>query len=192
MRWPACLLVAMVGCRNESAAPSLRQTVAPSAAPVPGRAARAAASGGKADLGQPAPVGGKWLSCYGSFAPRNDPRLDVERLAEACGPPNGMVKVTSFDGDVSADAGAAPEHRFSARAGECFRVFAVAGSTVEDLDVEVLDSRRGRVAFDEGDDRWPIVEPDRSFCAFDAGEQSIRVTASHGAGRYAIELWKLP
>jgi hypothetical protein len=101
-----------------------------------------------------------------------------------------MIKVKRFEGDVRADAGPSA-HRFAARAGECFRVFAVADPAVEDLDLELFDARGRRVAFDDGDDRWPIVEPDGPWCSFDATELSMRVTASHGGGRYAIELWKL-
>jgi hypothetical protein len=102
-----------------------------------------------------------------------------------------MVRVASFSGELHADAGSPRQHRFSAREGECFRVFAVGDPKIDDLDVEVLDSSRRRIAFDDGDDRWPIVKPDGPFCVFEAGEQSIRVGAAHGGGRYAVELWKL-
>jgi hypothetical protein len=101
-----------------------------------------------------------------------------------------MVKVASFSGELVQDAGLPREHRHSAREGECFRVFAVADPKIDDLDVEIFDSSR-RIAFDEGDDRWPIVKPDGPFCVFEAGEYSIRVRAPHGGGRYALELWKL-
>jgi hypothetical protein len=189
VRW-LLLPVAILGCR-EHPSPPPGGDLAPSTTPAPsGSGPRAAAGQPRRDTARPAPVGGKWLSCYGSFAPRSDPRLDVGRLGEACGPPNGMTKTKSFDGEVRADAGV-PGHRFAARAGECFRVFAVADPAVEDLDLELFDAQGRRVAFDEGDDRWPIVKPDGPWCSFDAGELSIRVTASHGAGRYALEVWKL-
>jgi hypothetical protein len=183
------LPVAVFGCREHAPTPPAGEGVGASAAAS--SSTRRPAERRPREPVRPAPVGGKWLSCYASFAPRSDPRLDVERLSEACGPSNGMVKVKGFAGELRADAGPAPVHRFAARAGECFRVFAVADPAIEDLDLELFDARGRRVAFDEGDDRWPIVEPDGPFCGFDAGEQSISVTASHGAGRYAIELWKL-
>ena len=205
--WLLCLgSILVVGCRKDpqgsnpvenaqgpSAAPTIYPAPSSGASPEASGAPGAAASSGRRAraLGQPAPVGGRWLSCYGSFAPRGDPELDVERLAQACGPPNGMVKVASFTGELAADAGLPREHRHPAREGECFRVFAVAGSQLDDLDVEILDSSRKRIAFDEGDDRWPVVKPDGPFCVFEGGDHSIRVSAPHGGGRYAVQLWKL-
>jgi hypothetical protein len=196
VRWLVCLSpILVLGCRKEPPEPRPAEIAQSSAAPTwlgtsAGPAPSASARPPRA-LGQPSPVGGGWLSCYGSFAPRGDPRLDVERLGQACGPPNGMVKVASFAGELADDAALPRDHRLSAREGECFRVFAVADPTIADLDVEIFDSSRKRIAFDEGDDRWPIVKPDGPFCVFDAGEYSIRVRAPHGAGRYAVELWKL-
>jgi hypothetical protein len=189
--WLSSILV--LGCRKDppdsDPAEIARSSAAPQASAGP--AVSAASARRPRALGQPSPVGGRWLSCYGSFAPRGDPRLDVERLGLACGPPNGMVKVASFGGDLAADAGPPREHRQPAREGECFRVFAVGDPKIDDLDVEVLDPSRKRIAFDDGDDRWPVVKPDGPFCVFEAGEHSIRVTAQHGGGRYALEVWKL-
>jgi hypothetical protein len=193
VRWLVCLSpILLLGCRKdppdahpaEIAQPDAAPQV--SAGPVPPASVRRPRA-----LGQPSPVGGRWLSCYGSFAPRGDPRLDVERLGQACGPPNGMVKIASFTGELAPDAGPPREHRHSAREGECFRVFAVADPKILDLDVEIFDPSRKRVAFDDGDDRWPIVKPDGPFCVYEAGEYSIRVQAPHGGGRYVLDLWKL-
>jgi hypothetical protein len=193
VRWLVSLsLLVLTGCRKDPPEPAPPEVVRSSAlASASASAAGPVGSRRREALGRPAPVGGRWLSCYGSFAPQSDPRLDVGRLAQACGPPNGMVKAASFAGELHADAGPPGEHRYTAREGECFRVFAVADPAIEDLDIEVFDSSRRRVAFDDGDDRWPVVRPDGPFCAFDAGEQLIRVKAAHGGGRYAIELWRL-
>jgi hypothetical protein len=189
--WLSSILV--LGCRKEPPESNPAENPRPSASPQAsgGQAVSAGSVRRQRALGQPSPVGGRWLSCYGSFAPRGDPRLDVERLAQACGPPNGMVKVASFAGDLAPDAGVPREHRHPAREGECFRVFAVGDPKIDDLDVEILDPSRKRIAFDDGDDRWPIVKPDGPFCAVEPGEHSVRVTAQYGGGRYAVELWKL-
>jgi hypothetical protein len=189
--WLSSILV--LGCRKDPPDSDPAEFAQSSAAPQASGGPAVSGSGARRPraLGQPSPVGGRWLSCYGSFAPRGDPRLDVERLGLSCGPPNGMVKVASFGGELAADAGPVREHRQLVREGECFRVFAVGDPKIDDLDVEVLDPSRKRIAFDDGDDRWPIVKPDGPFCVFEAGEHSIRVRAQHGRGRYAVELWKL-
>jgi hypothetical protein len=123
--------------------------------------------------------------------PRNDPKLDVMRLGLLCGPSNGMKKAHEAVGQAVPQAGAASEHRFPASAGDCFRVFAVAEPSVQDLDVEVLDPAGKRVAWDTSDDRWPIALPDGPFCALSDGEYRAVVRAASGSGRYAIEVWRL-
>ena len=139
---------------------------------------------------RPAPVGGWWLRCYSSFQPRTDPRADVARLAAACGNTNGMKRVRAEEGGELVQGGRRA-HLFHASAGRCYRIFAVAEPSVGDLDLEVYAPDGRRVAFETGDDRWPIVEPDRPFCAFDDGQHRLAVHAQRGTGRYAFEIWSL-
>lgn len=108
-----------------------------------------------------------------------------------CGPSNGMKKLTTAKDVELTTAGAPREHRWQAEAGDCYRIFAVAEPSVEDLDVEVFDPGGKRIAFDTSDDRWPIVQPDGAFCAFVAGEYRAIVRAQRGSGKYSIEIWRL-
>jgi hypothetical protein len=149
------------------------------------RAAVAADAGNASE-----PVGGRWVSCYANFRATSRPERDVERLAASCGPPNGMVP----DGPIAAgDAGdVATDHRLEARAGDCFRIFAVADSFVGDLGVEVINPRGNAVTWDRNGDRWPILNPDGPFCLFEAGIFTVRVRALQGRGRYAMQVWRLP
>jgi hypothetical protein len=91
-----------------------------------------------------------------------------------------------------ARAGPPSTHRFQARRGECYRLFAVAGRGVTDLDVAVRSSRGSRVAKDHGEDRWPVVHPERPFCTFDDDTFTVQFTAGRGAGSYAAQVWRLP
>jgi hypothetical protein len=95
------------------------------------------------------------------------------------------------EGEIE-DSGLLREHRFNVRAGECFRIFAVGEPSIEDLDIEVFGPNGRRLAFDNGDDRWPVVQPDGPFCTFETGEHQARVRVARGSGRYAIEIWRLP
>lgn len=165
------------------ASPAPDPPAAPDASSVPG-------PDGAADA-RAAPVGGNWLKCYASFRPRADPKLDVLRLGTLCGPSNGMRKVTDAREAEVADGGAGREHRWAARSGDCYRIFAVGDPSVEDLDVEVYDPRGARIAWDTSDDRWPIVKPDGPFCVFSDGDYRAVVRAQRGAGRYAVEIWRL-
>ena len=132
------------------------------------------------------------MRCYASFQPRTDPKSDVTRLAALCGPSTGMQRLLDArEGEIE-DSGLLREHRFSARAGECFRIFAVGQPSIEDLDVEVFGPNGRRLALDTGEDRWPVVQPDGPFCTFEAGEHRAEVRVQRGSGRYAIEIWRLP
>ncbi len=186
-----------LGCRSEPSPPpaassSARAAPAAEARPAPVAAASVAPSSEPPPVaGDAAPVGGNWLKCYANFQPRTTPELDVARLGLMCGPSNGMRKVAEVKRARAGAARGEQEHRFTAQAGECFRIFAVGEPSIEDLAVEVLDPKGNRIAFDTGDDRWPVVKPDGPFCVFDDGEYRARVRAQRGAGGYAIEIWRL-
>ncbi|MCC6903976.1 MAG: hypothetical protein IT377_33725 [Polyangiaceae bacterium] len=193
-----CVVLAVSGCRGSGAAPgapsasaSASVTAPPPSAPRPepaGSGSAPAPAPATPDAGGAAPSGGNWLKCYAQFQPRTRPDLDVMRLGLMCGPSNGMRKAAESRESASSEP---KEHRFQAEAGDCYRIFAVAEPSVEDLDVEVFAPNGTRVAFDTSDDRWPVVQPDRPFCVFDAGEFRAVVRAQRGQGRYNIEIWRL-
>ena len=201
LRWIVLVGFVALSCRDRDPAPapappqSARPLVSPpkvsgspsTSAPEP----VAPAFDAGAPDGRAAPVGGNWLRCYASFAPRTDPELDVMRLGLLCGPSNGMRKLTDARESKLRDGGAAREHRFAAQAGDCYRIFAVGEPSVEDLDVEVFNPKGARIAWDTSDDRWPVVAPDGPFCVFSEGEHRAVVRAQRGAGRYAVEIWRL-
>jgi hypothetical protein len=140
----------------------------------------------------PVRVGGPWVRCYGGFHPSGDPVKDVTRLSILCGPENGMKRLSKqpFEGTVAA-GGPAVSEGFAARRGECYRVFAVAEPTVQDLDVVVRSSRGAPLAAEHGEDAWPIVQPDRPFCPLEDDRYTVEVSAKRGGGRFAAEVWVL-
>ncbi len=150
----------------------------------------------------PVRVGGPWVRCYGGFHPTGEPVKDVTRLSLLCGPENGMRRLSTrpLEGRVAA-GGPGVSETFEARRGECYRVFAVAeterdggaGSDpgVGDLDVVVRSSRGSAIAADHGEDAWPIVQPDRPFCALEDDRYTLEVSAKRGGGRFAAEVWVL-
>jgi hypothetical protein len=151
--------------------------------------------GGAEQLGPleaPVRVGGPWVRCYGNFHPSGDPLRDVTRLSLLCGPSNGMKRITeqAMSGSVS-EGGAPTTSTLPAKLGECYRVFAVAEPSVADLDVAVQSSRGTLIAADHGEDAWPIVQPDRPFCALEDDTLSIVVSAKKGSGRFAAEVFRL-
>ena len=147
---------------------------------------------GERDVAPPVRIGGPWVRCYGSFHPGGDPVKDVTRLALLCGPENGMRRLSKapFEGAVAEGAPGATS-TFEAKRGECYRVFAVADATVNDLDVTVHSSRGAPVAADHGEDAWPIVQPDRPFCPLENDRYTLEIAAHRGHGRFAAEVWVL-
>ena len=146
-----------------------------------------------ADAGtRPSPVGGAWVSCYGGFHPTAEPLQDVTRLGLLCGPPNGMHLLSPEAAQGQLGAGQPPaRYSFPAHRGNCYRVLAVGGQGIEDLDVIVRSSRGSELGRDHSQDRWPIVEPERPFCSFDDDTFTVELTAARGAGAFAAEIWVL-
>ena len=140
--------------------------------------------------GSSEPVGGRWVSCYANYRPTSSPERDLARLAGACGRQNGMVEVGPAVTGEAADT--AEDHRLDARAGDCFRIYAVADAFVADLGIEVINPRGKAVTYDRNGDRWPILNPDGPFCLFETGTYTVRVRALQGKGRYAMQVWRLP
>ena len=140
----------------------------------------------------PVRVGGPWVRCYGGFHPSGEPLKDVTRLSLLCGPENGMKRLSKEPLAGAVSAGGPPvTETFEARRGACYRVFAVAEPTVADLDVVVRSSRGSAIAADHGEDSWPIVQPDRPFCALEDDRYTVEVSAKRGSGRFAAEVWAL-
>ena len=139
---------------------------------------------------RPDPVGGSWVTCYGNYRPTSTPERDVTRLGLLCGPANGMMPVGATVTGEATENGT--QHPFDVRAGECFRIFAVAEPSAADLAVEVRDPKGLPVASDHNNDRWPILNPDGPFCLLDPGKYLVRVHARQGRGKYALQIWRLP
>lgn len=142
--------------------------------------------------GPPVRVGGPWVRCYGNFKPSGEVEKDLTRLTILCGPENGMSRLgdKTLLGSVT-EGGPPVSTTFAAERGACYRVFAVAERAVADLDVVVRSSRGSALAADHGEDPWPIVQPDRPFCALEDDRFTVEITARRGNGRFAAEVWVL-
>jgi len=137
-------------------------------------------------------VGGLWVSCHEGFRRSGEPDKDVTRLAMMCGPPNGMVPIANtMRGSVVA-GGRPASHDFSVQEGACYRIFAVGGGDIGELDVIVTSGRGTHLATDDSRDAWPIVERDRPLCSFGDDTFRIEVSSRRGAGPYSVQIWSLP
>lgn len=134
-------------------------------------------------------LGGVWVQCYRLFQPQGDARADLARLTAQCGRPTGLVPVTPVrDGEPQAAEDAVERFVFRARAGRCYRIFAVGAPDVTDLDVAVLDARGNLAAADLSHDRWPVVPPRGPLCFDKEGVYTIEVGVIQGSGGYALQV----
>ncbi|XXT24267.1 hypothetical protein WME94_22280 [Sorangium sp. So ce429] len=210
-RLSAALLLGLVApaCREEprpwegkpgppvvlSAAPPHPAVAVGSGGPADADAGQGDGDAGAADPDLPVlpvRVGGPWVRCYGNFRITGDPAKDVTRLSLLCGPENGMRRLSPrpIEGQV-AEGGAIVTAPLQAVRGACYRVFAVGGPGVLNLDVAVRSSRGAMIASDGTEDAWPIVQPDRPFCPLEDDDATVEISARRGGGRFAAEVWVL-
>lgn len=184
-RWAPLLLLASAGCERPEdvgSAPVERLPVAvedasatPSAEPV-------------AAIDR---VGGAWVRCLGAFRPGTSPDADLERLAQGCAVDVGLAPLgVPFEGHVDA-AGPSLRVPLALRDGACGRVLAVGEPTLEVLELAVEGAEGELVAVENAGDRWPVLFPDRPFCAL-GGPATLVITARRGAGRFVLRTFAVP
>jgi hypothetical protein len=135
-------------------------------------------------------TGNAWADCYRGFSPGADAEADLARLGAACAAPASLTAVTPIHAGAAQGEGDPPERfSFRARAGRCYRAFAVGAPSVEDLDLAVF-SPDGRFAAADGSrDRWPVVPPRGPLCVDRDGVYTIAVAVTAGSGPYSLQIW---
>ena len=190
----AALLV--VGCRAPArSGPALAETLprpppvaaAPGAPlPTPERLPRVPSS--LPPAGGSAPSGPAWMACLEGYAPTASARVEATRLGLSCGPSTGLSLAGRLHGEVGEGARLS-RHEWEAKAGDCFRVFAVADDPVADLEAEVRGPGGARF-LDDQDRRWLVLGKQGPFCAERAGTFSISFGTHGGHGAVAAEVWR--
>jgi hypothetical protein len=145
-----------------------------------------------APIPRPVRVGGPWVRCYGNFRLSGEPLKDLTRLTLLCGPENGMWRLSTqpIEGHVAEGQPGVLETLKAVR-GECYRLFAVGGPGVLNLDITLRSSRSSTIATDGSEDAWPILQPDRPFCPLENDTITVEISARRGEGRFVAEIWVL-
>ena len=129
------------------------------------------------------------VGCYAGFLPSAVPRVDVVRLGVACGPSTGLTQLARINGVVD-EANAGPTLRWDASRGDCFRLFAVAGEPVEDLEVDVKGPHGSFAALTNQNRRWLVAGEDALFCAAQKGQFEAIFSTHAGRGAVAAAVWR--
>lgn len=130
-----------------------------------------------------------WSTCYKGFHPDEGPASDLERLAFACSAPRGFNAVSSLHAATQKASDRAERLVVRVRPGRCYRLFAVAGAGVRDLDVAILAPDGRLVGADLSKDAWSVVPPRGPWCPDEEGPFAIDVSVADGEGSYVIGLW---
>jgi hypothetical protein len=158
---------------NNNAAPS--PTNLPSPAEPP-RAARPSAN---------------HANCSTGLRLSGDPVRDLKIITDACGEPLGLTAMGSpVQGSQKANQ-PMDEYPVNLVEGACYRIFATATPSVQDLDTGLRGPDGEWVAKDTLDDNYPILKPDGPFCVEKTGTYSLKVSVARGEGSYAVQVWKV-
>jgi hypothetical protein len=140
------------------------------------------ASADAADTG-PAPA------CWKGFTATGVPEADVAELGNRCAVSQGMtplippVKHTFKQGESkSIPVAIVPG---------CYRIIAVGGKGVKDVDLALKDNAGKIVAADlTPDDIFPMIHPNKEFCADSVQFLNLTISVKKGAGEVAGGVWK--
>lgn len=130
-----------------------------------------------------------WSTCYKDFRPGEGPAADLERLAFLCGAPRGFTAAAPLHTGSQKAEDRAERLVLRARKGRCYRLFAVAGPGVRDLDVAILAPDGRLVAADLSKDAWSVVPPRAPWCPDEEGPFAIDISVADGEGSYVLGLW---
>jgi hypothetical protein len=139
-----------------------------------------------------------WASCHQKYqgAGRDfvhgskDVAKDVGAMADGCKVATKLKLVgKTLTGDL-AEHGAPQSFPLEAKAGHCYRVYAMASDGLKDLDVVLKDSAQIVVGQDSTDDPSPVVSEDGAVCFSKDDKASVVVTLdAPGKGSFALQIW---
>jgi hypothetical protein len=142
--------------------------------------------------GGPYLSGGTWISCYQGYRSQSTPERDVIRLSLLCGPYHGLRAMGPPESGTLAESGKPNRHSFTAKRGQCVRIFVAAENAVHALRAALLGPESQPIAKCEGGDGWAVLDPSGALCLETDGTYTLEISAAKGHGGYAVQTWLLP
>lgn len=134
---------------------------------------------------------GPWVDCYAGISGGGNAEADLKSLTDSCGPKGGMRALTEPKRATQAARDVATRHGFDvAKPGLCFRVYAVGGSGVGELDVAILDPTGRAIATDDQAGARAVAPPNEPVCVHSEGLHEVEVSVREGAGDVAFQVWQ--
>lgn len=133
-----------------------------------------------------------WERCVEGFVATGDPEADIAGLGKSCGARLGHTPITDVRMGAQGEADAVDRFMFTAVAGKCYRVIAVGGSGIRDLDVQVVAADGRVMGADDGREGWAMVPLREPLCVREGGTLVVEASVGKGTGRYALQVWGGP
>lgn len=128
----------------------------------------------------------EWVRCSAGFTTSGDVARDVLRLGVICGPSTGMhASGPKFAGTLTGQASTSIQVDL---ARECVRIVAVAGGSIEDLEVELLSKSGQSLGMVNLDKPWAVLPADKPLCTPYDATHTVRLVTHGGEGPFALRV----
>jgi hypothetical protein len=88
--------------------------------------------------------------------------------------------------------GARSDHLAVLRGGHCYRIVAVGGTGVEDMDLFLYDPEGVQTQQDPAQDRFPVLGLQAEICPLRGGAYRLQVHMYKGGGAFAARVYRTP
>jgi hypothetical protein len=132
--------------------------------------------------------------CWASVSPTGNHAKDFAAIIAACGTATGMVEyVKPAEGTLHHKYDPADVFTMPVMGGYCYRYFAVADSTIKDLDLLIERKGGDLVGDDKTDSPIAIIDTDKPWCQDDDQNLEFHVKIDGpGKGGYTFGVWARP
>ncbi len=111
--------------------------------------------------------------------------MRIGQYAQNLQPIEGMLRGTLQQGE-------ARSHAFEIAAGHCYRIIAVGGVDVNDLDLSLFGPDGAEIDADTQTDNYPVIGRSRPVCPPAAGRYRLEVRMYDGHGDYGVQVFGTP
>jgi hypothetical protein len=132
--------------------------------------------------------------CWQEMELSGDAAKDYASLIARCGAPTGVAEyVHPAKGHLHHKHDQRDSFKLALEKGYCYRYFAVADSTIDDLDILVTRYGGDMVGDDQTKGQVAIIQSDKPWCMDDDADYDFEVAVNgQGQGNYMLGVWARP
>lgn len=132
--------------------------------------------------------------CWQDMELSGDAAKDYAALVARCGAPTGVAEyVHPAKGHLHHKHDQRDSFKLALAKGYCYRYFAVADATIDDLDILVTRYGGDMVGDDQTKGQVAIIQSDKPWCMDDDVDYDLEVAVNgNGQGNYLLGVWARP